>query len=52
MNLTGVIGDARKRIEAAAATPPFDLNATCIVCGTRGVHSHAVALGKQIPKAA
>jgi hypothetical protein len=34
-----VVGDARKRLEAATQGAPFDTRPECF-CGTRGVHTH------------
>lgn len=42
MNLNGVTGDSRKRLEAAAAAhPDFDPHPECLLCGRRDYHSHA-----------
>ena len=39
MNLDGVLGDARKRIEAATGEP-FDRHPECLLCGKRDQHTH------------
>jgi hypothetical protein len=42
MNLDGVCGDARKRLEQAAlaAIIRFDLRPECLLCGRRDEHTH------------
>jgi hypothetical protein len=40
MNLNGVLGDARKRIETQQVEPPFDWHPQCALCGRRDYHTH------------